>query len=694
MDALRKSLTIAVALAAVICLVPLIDDGGSEGAGTMDGLMLYEVYPFTPEGVAIHNYGSSDVDLKGYSVADQKSLSSSTEGWFTFTESIMLHPGESLVVATEIDPDCLFTNRGNAYEIGTHGIESGGRFNLADEDDVYLYDAGGNIVDAMCYGGKTIDDPGLWIGDSVGRSSNTIMQRQGTEDTDSADDWTLFIPGRTDYQFEPGFTIEATVTPFLFPDSGGIPIYQALEGAGESVCINIFMLTNRNIYALLCDLEERGVEVKLLLEGEPTGSFNVDDQASYIRTLVDAGGEVRLIGVGDDGVRDRYDVDHAKYAIIDSEIVVVTSENWVNGNTTGSLVDDIYASGVEGNRGWGAVFESREYASYMQAIFDSDWNTEFGDTKPFDEMERYSNARPATLEYDPADSATFRSYQASITPFMSPDNSFEATEHYISDARERVYSEQQSLSEEYQNPENTSPLNMMKQKAGDGLDVRLLISTNVDDCENVATSINMSSKVLTGVLKSPYIHNKGLVCDDISIVSSVNWTSNSFHNNREMAVAIHSQEIADFFADAFLADFYQCYTYDGYRIDMSSIEKSYVADVEVALSVDISPDPDGLTIEWDFGDGTEPLVTDVPRVVHVFRLQGDETAGAYTITITLYDSNGDIVGTARQGYTVTEDDDGIGLSFISEHMYLIVPALVALLAIVAAAVRSMKKKRR
>ena len=93
----------------------------------------------------------------------------------------------------------------------------------------------------------------------VTKSTKYFLQRIDGTDTDSAVDWVeiRIIPGQTQNPLEVD-KYTATVTPFLFPDSGGIPIYQALEKAQESVFIEMYELRSPNIYALLIQLEERG----------------------------------------------------------------------------------------------------------------------------------------------------------------------------------------------------------------------------------------------------------------------------------------------------------------------------------------------------------------------------------------------------------------------------------------------------
>lgn len=94
MDALGRSLAVLVAVAAIICVVPLASDS-YDGAGQADGLLLYEVNPFDNEGVSVYNYGSTTVDLRDYIISDNPTLAK--EGYIQFTESILVEPGSFVV---------------------------------------------------------------------------------------------------------------------------------------------------------------------------------------------------------------------------------------------------------------------------------------------------------------------------------------------------------------------------------------------------------------------------------------------------------------------------------------------------------------------------------------------------------------------------------------------------------------------
>lgn len=327
MDALRRALALSIAVIAVLCVVPASWDD-ADAAGRLDGLMLYEVSPENPNGISLYNYGNEPVDLRDYVIADQPSVNDGREGSLHFTQEIIVQPGTYVVLA-DADPETsMFTKGENVYLTSSDndfGIETEGSFNMANGgDDIYLLSKDGTVLDALFYGDKKADGSKYWTGEPVAIPSDGYIQRTGGTDTDSASDWS--VPGTLGLEFDPDLRYAAEVTPFLFPDHGGIPVYDTLESARVSIDIEIYMITSSNLYALLIEKERQGVEVRLLLEGENIND-NLGPYLPYIQQLVEAGGEVRMIGVGSDGVADRFNLVHAKYAVVDGGTVIVTSEN-------------------------------------------------------------------------------------------------------------------------------------------------------------------------------------------------------------------------------------------------------------------------------------------------------------------------------------------------------------------------------
>ena len=697
MDAHRKLIACIAVFVMLACMVPVAaDSGSSDAAGPTNGVLLYEVSSVNDKGVSLKNYSTATIDLKNYVISDG-------EGSITFSKSFKLSAGETVTLALSVTKTS-FTNRENVYLISENSIgvttKGSGSFNPAvDGDDIYLYSPDGKTVDAMCFGKKVINDTSIWNGSSVTKSTKYFLQRIDGTDTDSAVDWVeiRIIPGQTQNPLEVD-KYTATVTPFLFPDSGGIPIYQALEKAQESVFIEMYELRSPNIYALLIQLEERGVEVTILHEGAPVGN-TVTQFASNMKALINAGGEVRFIGGTD---TDRFENVHAKFAIIDMQTVIITSENWSATNCNGSLDDDPY-KGNDGNRGWGVVVENSDYAEYMKAVFDNDYSADYGDTYDFNE--KYSQVTPATLTYTAPETATFTSYTAPITPVLSNDNSYEAIEYVITNATERVYSQQQSLSSYYADLGETSPVMMMARQASanPGMDAKFILSEGMSssakaEAEQQVLLINSSTLVSAATMGTPYVHNKGVIGDDLVLVTSINWTPTSVENNRESGVIINSKEVADYFAAAFNRDFSRNYTYDGFSIDISEIKTSYKSGQEVTFSVTVSPASDTYTYYWDFGDGGV-RDTDVPRVAY------KPADGAHELKVTVTNSAGISQTTAGITYYVGEDPtDPSGPSdptnpgsseseemdiqkIIDDYGYYIIPIIVIILGIIGAALK-------
>ncbi len=317
----------AVVVLAILAFQATFDE--SDAKGDLDGVLISEFSPYDWEGVTIKNYSSKSVDLKGYYLSDG-------EDECRFTESLVLDSKESITI---VRPDSktitAFADRDSVIYIGDSGVEAGDHYLFSNKgDDVYLYNSSGTCIDALCFGEATISDSRYWSGSSVTISgTNAYVSRMGSTDTDTAADWGIAKAGWTSYAFDPTLSYSATVTPFVFPDSGGVPIFDAISGAKKSVHIEIYQLTNYNMYALLCNLAKKGVEVVVLMEASPNGG-DQSDMASRMKALVNAGGEVKLIG-GESG--ERFSFVHAKYAIVDGTKTIVTSENWAAATLKGSV---------------------------------------------------------------------------------------------------------------------------------------------------------------------------------------------------------------------------------------------------------------------------------------------------------------------------------------------------------------------
>lgn len=651
---------ILLLLIPAIVLIPGTD--AAEG-----GLSLYEVNPYgEDEGISIHNYSNARINLSGYSITDNPTGSS--EGRITFSQDLYIAPGETVTVCKTAVSGSAFQGRHTTYCNGSDGVTVTSNFALNNSgDDVYLF-RGQTIIDGFCYGNITISDRTIWTGNPFKMTNNWFAIRiaQGND----ASCWHSTKAGLTDNFFDPELKMDAIVTPFVFPDDRGVPIYKALEDAHDTVYIAIYILSSPNLIALLCELEKRGVDVTVMLERYPLGDYKPIQDSSMLKTLADAGGEILFIG--DNG--DRFSYHHAKYCVIDGEKVIITSENWTKANMNDDNLSGTKAA--KGNRGWGAIVESKDYAGFMTDVFKNDSNMSYGDVFAFEEI--VVNAKAKRLTYtSPSGEYSSTSYPAKITPMLSPDSSWDGTLYYMDNAKERIYSQQQDVASNFLNRDYESPLSAMAKKAWSGLDTRLIIG-NPSSASDIDT-INATFGVKAAEMSDPYVHNKGVICDDTVIVTSVNWTDNSFKNNRETMVAIHSKEVSDYYADVFLLDFERNYKYSGLNVWFEEIKDAYSSDETITVTVGVEQSG-SFTYTWILDSETK--VTDSPRTV----LTASE--GGHTLRVTVSDGSNN-TGYAEAYFTVKGDSllPDIDLGPLEKYKQYIVPIIVILIALIVAAIR-------
>ncbi len=485
------------------------------------------------EGFALVNYGSP-MDIKGYKVSDG-------EGTVSFTESITISKYERVYFCKSAPPSWL--EAGRYYVYGQNGIVMKG-FALADNgDDIYLM-KDDVVIDAFVYGDANAKLGG-WEGTPFPKiTKKHIAVRTSIIDTDSSADWTMKIPGRSD--FPNNEVYDAKVIPMSFPDDQ-LPLFKALQEAESRIDISAYLISHSKVVSSLLNSMRNGVSVRIIIEGSPAGGATTAE-IKALKTLCEAGADVRVMKQID-GYR-AYNYAHAKYAVVDEDTVIITSENWQE-------------SSFDTNRGWGAVIVSQRYAAYMRAVFESD----FCRTK---DVQRFSDVYPTAQtetygRYKPVISDTV-SYDAKVRPAISPDNSYDTMRTFILSANERVFSEQLDVDYDWV-LEDDNPVSWMR-TVSDKTDCRLLVDVTFDDRNDgdpkdgygvidalLGSGIKASSPTFGGLS-----HNKGVIVDDKVWLGSINWTYNSFNDNRETAVIIDSPDVAQYFVALYLTDWEASFT--------------------------------------------------------------------------------------------------------------------------------------
>ncbi len=348
---------------------------------------------------------------------------------------------------------------------------------------------------------------------------------------------------------------------FVSPDSSYVSIKEFIDGAETTLYISVYELDGPPIADLITKALDRGVDVRILVEGGPVGGISKTGK-SIIKRLQENGAEIYF------DADDEIVFFHGKYSIADRDTVLVSSENF---GDTGYSIDNTY-----GNRGWGIVIEDPELAKYFVNIFLNDLEDS---EKAHISGKTYGDYPPSKGPYKPQfDSQTFNIF-LTVEPVIAPENAVEEILDLIESAENSVYIEQFYIYKYWgiRNEESvdTSP-NLFLEAAIDaarrGCEVKILLDStwyNVETDDPVsslhtvkyvnkiakAEGLDLEAKLID-LKKSGFVklHNKGVIVDDNKVlVSSINWNEHSPTKNREVGIIIEGA-VAKFYTEVFLHD--------------------------------------------------------------------------------------------------------------------------------------------
>ncbi len=555
---------------------PSPGESNGELSGISTEVKLTEVYYNAHrdnEYVAIRSFSPNDTDISGWQITD-------LEGRVAFPPNTVISPHCTLWVtrnSTSFLEDALFQADFQYHSGNVHSMVIVGDIPQMnnDGDEVLLLDDNGRVVDAFVYGYSEYDGPG-W----EGIPANTLMKggiakREG--DTNSSADWEglrKYVIGQSDFDSDL-ITFEGSVVAFSSPDTSYDILVREIEKAEDSISVNLYEFTSKDIANALLTGLARGVTVRILVDGSPVGGVKTTETEA-LDILSQNGAEIRLMrGDESQDIYSRYTFNHGKYALLDGDITIVCSENWGNSG--------IPRYNRTGNRGWGVLIESQEVHDYIMEVFESDWNPMSRDSLAYEEARTgILTLEPeedivTTYEYvgafeDFSKTGTFR-----VRPAISPDTSLDESTvlDMIRSADEELLVEQFYIRPNWGSDTSTmNPyLEEVVQAARRGVRVFVLLdstwyNTESDDPydnDNVVAYLNelsdgeglpIQAKLIDsnshGYLK---LHNKGLIADGENVlISSINWNRNSITSNREVGIIIYDADVASFYRELFFYD--------------------------------------------------------------------------------------------------------------------------------------------
>ena len=356
-------------------------------SGLLIDALLYDGYEANDadEAVRLYNVSEEVINLSGWSISDGTVTAA-------ITTSYEVAPGEV----------AWLTGNAGAFQ-RQFGFEAQllvkpwpGFANSGDE--LLLLNPASEVVDVLVYGEGDTSVTG-WSGPALYRYRSGSLfgeegqilyrkrdQRSGkpVPDTNRAVDWAQsrddVINGRK--VLYPGWSLEkfffpelgtsqATITISIAPDNAYETLVRQIGAAQERIHLVSHTFENVAIAQALAGAARRGVEVVVLLEGAPAGGMS--DQQRYICGLLAAEGGACWFMIRDDSagsyIQDRYRYLHAKFAVIDGRLAVVSSENL----SANSMPFDDKEDGTWGRRGVLLLTDAAPVIARLEAIFADDF---------------------------------------------------------------------------------------------------------------------------------------------------------------------------------------------------------------------------------------------------------------------------------------------------------------------------------
>jgi len=468
-------------------------------------------------------------------------------------------PTRATITAVYPDP-VTDGDRGECVVVDLAGTEAA-NLSLSDgEDSIPIPDVDGN--DRVCVS----DDPGVACrridarsiavedmldlsnaGETLTlRADGTVASRVSYGEAQSAH-WyrngSWHPLGGTD--FDPVTVQGGTGRVFVLPDSPGAPV-APLRNASDRILLAGYSFASERVTRTLRSAVDRGVRVRVLLDGAPVGGLP-RREARLLDRLVDAGVDVRMLG----GPRARYAFHHAKYAVVDDRAVVLT-ENWKPAGVGG-----------RSSRGWGVVLGDPT-AARLARVFRADatapdaipW-TIYRTGRNFSATDGGGSTRTYPVRF-----GSRRVPVDCVEVFVAPDNAGRGIRELLRSANESIRVVQMTV-----DGRNDSFLQATLAAARRGVRVEILLSRAwyvreenrklVRWLRRVAERENLPLAARLTDPRSSFekVHAKGIVVDgDIVVVGSLNWNGESRRRNREVLVAVYSREAARFFGRVFRSD--------------------------------------------------------------------------------------------------------------------------------------------
>ena len=513
---------------------------------------------------------------------------------------------------------------------------------------VYLLDDAGRPVDVLAYGTGSAETG--WTGPAVpypyaGHAAGQVLYRKLDEatglpvpDTDTAADWAqdpedpvdgrkLRYPGwdLETFFFPAVATSTAPVTLAVAPEGSLSLVSQTLASARESILIEAYTFESVPLYEVISRRLQAGVAVTVLLEGGPVGWSTADRKTElWIAERIHnhPNGAVYFLYSSPT----RYLYQHAKFAVVDGEVALVSTENF----GSRGMPSDRKENGTQGHRGFVVAVRSPDVAARLRAIFARDCDpARHADLVPYgvdpfvlDDPNFLPLPDPDWTTYSAPFTAAVATAAADLTVLQAPENALRDRDGLLglllqAGPGDAVAGMQMSEPYTWTDGAGDVGLNPRLQAlvtaARQGASVRLLLDGYYDDGNNTETCMRLNriadQEGLDLACRLGNVAGLGIHAKTFLValkegrwihLGSINGTETSNKRNREVAIQFRSTAAYDRAMEVFENDWAQARAPLVHHIFLPWIARDYVPPADHPLISEVFINPTGLDAghEW------------------------------------------------------------------------------------------------
>jgi len=282
---------------------------------------------------------------------------------------------------------------------------------------------------------------------------------------------------------------------FIQPDAGTDPIVSALNGAQKDILVEDYLLSDKEIITALEQAKQRGVDVEVMLEEHPFGGSSLNHKAKTALTKA---------GISFKWTNPNFALTHEKAIVIDDNEAIIMTQN-------------LTAAAFKSNREYDIIATNPADVSEIETMFKDAWQR-----------------------------STFDSTTTNLV--ISPNTSRGKLEALITSAT-------QSINLEVEDIDDKKLMSLLETKAKT-MPVEIILPTLKQLAgKQVPAEQLKPSGVSVHAISHPYMNAKLILVDGTrAYIGSVNYSTQSMDENRELGIIVSQSDIIEQLNQTFQSD--------------------------------------------------------------------------------------------------------------------------------------------